>query len=58
MKTIVVVLHKGQKFNNEFRENSPFIEDISYWPWMLKIQLEKLDYNLIEYDDEDIGKIF
>ena len=52
MKTIVVVLHKGQKFNNEFRENSPFIEDISYWPWMLKIQLEKLDYNLIEYDDE------
>lgn len=53
MKTIAIVLHKGQKFSDEFNRSSPFIKDISYWPWMLKTQLEKLGYNLIEYNDED-----
>lgn len=53
MKTIAVVMHKGQKFCNEFKKGSPFIKDISYWPWMLKTQLEKLSYDLIEYTDEN-----
>lgn len=49
MKSMAVVLSKNSDFKKMFEEGSPFVKGISYWTYMLKEELKKLDIELIEY---------
>ena len=53
MKFVAVVLSSNTSFKEMFNEDSPFVGGISYWTYMLKTELEKLNIRLVEYRDSE-----
>lgn len=49
MESVAVVLSDNTNFKKMFEEESPFVKGISYWTYMLKTELEKLNIMLVDY---------
>lgn len=49
MKKIAAVLHRNVDFNSMFQRESPFVKRTTYWPFMLKEELERQRYQLVPY---------
>lgn len=49
MKKIAAVLHRNVDFNSMFQRESPFVKRTTYWPFMLKEELERQGYQLVPY---------
>lgn len=49
MESVAVVLNDNTSFEKMFEEESPFVKGISYWTYMLKTELNKMNIELVDY---------